>query len=261
MIPTRSALSLLVLLPAPGLAEDFVPLQGVLRALQPGDIACYAELEVNGEAHSLLADFSLCEESEALIGKPVRLAWKEAQVLAADCQGDMDCGRSDTVNLIDRMQLDPASPSCAQGEATAFQCAVGARQVAVCHSAGGRSGSWLQYRFGRPGQTPELIWPEYPADPVLSAEGRVESYAGGGASWLRFRRGDHAYVVYTGIGRWGDNGETREQSGVVVERRGEIIADLRCSGSVRSELGPEWFESVGVEAVDEAEFTIPGPSP
>lgn len=55
----------------------------------------------------------------------------------------------------------------------------------------------------------------------------------------------------------GENGATREQSGIVVEREGEAIADLRCTGPVRSLLGPEWFERVGVSADEDAEFEIP----
>lgn len=254
----RRALWVWACWPALAVAQDELPLEGILISLTPGDSACYAEIDVDGDVRNEMADFSVCEQGEAWLGERVRFSWKEANVLAADCQGDMDCGRSDTVTLIDRMMRDPEEPACAEDEQTAFQCALGSKQVAICASADAAATTgWLQYRFGRADHAPELIWPAYPGDPLLSAEGRVESYAGGGASWLRFRRGDHAYVVYTGIGRWGESGETREQSGVVVERNGKLIADLRCSGPVSSDLGPGWFERVGVEADDEAEFYIP----
>lgn len=258
-LPRLRAALLMATLPGMALAGDELPLEGVLRSLQPGDVACHVEIDTASGARSEMANFSVCEQGESWIGQRVRFAWTEANVLAADCQGDMDCGRSDTVTLIDRMMREPAEAACAPGEVTAFSCAVGGKQVAVCHSADAAAGTgWLQYRFGRPGAAAEMLWPDYPADPVLSAEGRVESYSGGGASWLRFRRSDYAYVVYTGIGRWGEDGETREQAGVVVERRGVAIADLRCTGPVTSELGPDWFERLGVEAVEEAEFIIPG---
>jgi len=239
-------------------AED-LPTQGRLIDLQAGDVACYAEIEVSGETQNLMADFPICEQA-GLVGQPVRFAWTEAQVLAADCEGDVDCGRSDTVNLIDRMMAVPASPACAEGEHTAFSCRVGTKQVAVCFVAA-EAGDWLQYRFGRPGQTPELVWPAGPTAAARAAEGRVESYSGGGSSWLRFRRGDHAYVVYTGIGRWGAGGETVERSGVVVERRGQAVAHLRCDDLPRSELGPDWFARVGVQAPDESTFEVPTESP
>lgn len=45
---------------------------------------------------------------------------------------------------------------------------------------------------------------------------------------------------------------------MIAEGHGEVIADLRCIGRVESELGPEWFERVGVPATDQAEFYLPG---
>jgi len=235
-------------------AED-MPLQGRLVSLQAGDVACYAEMEVAGEVQNLMANFQFCEQ-EGLVGKPVRLAWADAQVLAADCEGDMDCGRSDTVKIIDMIMVEPANATCAAGEATVFACKIGGKQVAVCFAAGDDA-SWLQYRFGRAGQKPEMLLPEYPLAAKLSAEGRVETYSGGGASWLRFNRGDHAYVVYTGIGRWGAKGETVKQAGVVVEKRGKQIASLYCDDAPKSKLGAKWYTRVGVRARDDSQFEIP----
>jgi hypothetical protein len=232
-------------------SADVLPTQGRLIDLQAGDVGCYAEIEVAG----------LPGPSEARGGvTPVRFAWTKAQVLAADCEGDVDCGRSDTVNLIDRMMAVPAGPACAAGEHTAFSCRVGTKQVAVCFVAA-ETGDWLQYRFGRSGQAPELVSPEGPMPAAHAAEGRVETYSGGGSSWLRFRRGDHAYVVYTGIGRWGAHGEAVERAGVIVERRGDVIASLRCDDTPRSELGPDWFAHVGVTAPDDHAFDVPTDSP
>jgi hypothetical protein len=244
---------------ASSVSADSLPTQGRLVDLQAGDVACYAEIEVAGESQILMADFPVCEQS-ALIGQPVRFAWTQAQVLAADCEGDVDCGRSDTVDLIDRMMAVPTRAACGDGEHTAFSCRIGTKQVAVCFVAA-EAGDWLQYRFGRPGQVPELVWPDGPMPAARAAEGRVETYAGGGSSWLRFRRGDHAYVVYTGVGRWGAGGETVERSGVVVERHGDVIARLNCDDLPSSELGPDWFEQLGVRASDTSEFFIPEEAP
>ena len=232
-----------------------LPRAGRLVALQAGDVACYADVEVKGEVQNLMAGFHVCEQ-EALIGKRVRLGWREASVLAADCEGDMDCGRSDTVQLIDRMIAEPASATCAASEQTAFTCRVGGKQVSVCFVAG-EEGAWLQYRFGPAGKPPEMTVPAEPTTPSRAAEGRAESYSGGGASWLRFKRGEHAYVVYTGIGRWGERGATKEQSGVVVERGGKRIASLLCDGAMRSDLGADWFERVVINASKNSEFEIP----
>ena len=255
----RIAMMVLLGAGASSVSADGLPTQGRLLDLQAGDVACYAEIEVAGESQILMADFPVCEQS-ALIGQPVRFAWTQAQVLAADCEGDVDCGRSDTVDLIDRMMAVPTRAACGDGEHTAFSCRIGTKQVAVCFVASD-TGDWLQYRFGRSDQAPELVWPEAPTPAARAAEGRVETYAGGGSSWLRFRRGDHAYVVYTGIGRWGANGAAVERSGVVVERRGEAVARLDCDDLPRSELGPDWFARVGVQARGDSAFDVPSESP
>ncbi len=236
-------------------AGENLPVQGRLVSLQAGDVACYAEVEVAGEVQSLMADFLVCEQ-EALVGKQVRWGWTEANVLAADCEGDMDCGRSDTVQLIDRMIAEPASATCAAGEKTAFACNMGGKQVAVCFATN-EAGAWAQYRFGRVGQKPEMLVPASPVAAAAAAEGRVERYSGGGASWLRFKRADHAYVVYTGIGRWGAKGETVEQAGVVVEKNGKQIASLYCDDLPKSSLDADWYSRVGVHADDESQFEIP----
>lgn len=236
-------------------AADTLPLQGRLISLQAGDVACYAEVEIAGEVQSLMAGFDICEQ-EALVGKAVRMAWTEANVLAADCEGDVDCGRSDTVQLIDRMIADPPRAACATGEQTAFSCRIGGKQVAVCFVAADE-GAWLQYRFGRSGQAPEMLVPGAPTEPSQAAEGRVETYAGGGASWLRFQLADYAYVVYTGIGRWGAHGETVDQAGVVVEKSGKQIASLYCDDAPTSELDSGWFTRIGVRADDDSAFEIP----
>jgi hypothetical protein len=63
-------------------------------------------------------------------------------------------------------------------------------------------------------------------------------------------------VVYSGIGRWGPQGETMEKQGVVVEHRGATLAHLPCTGPLVSELGPVWLEQVGISSGDE-EFEFP----
>ena len=252
----RSTISFVLLLAANSVvvAEE-LPGQGRLVALQAGDVACYADIEVKGEVQNLMAGFHVCEQ-EALIGKNVRLGWEEANVLAADCEGDMDCGRSDTVQLIDRIIAEPARAACAAGEEMTFTCLIGNKQLSVCLGAG-EEGGWLQYRFGRVGHAPELSLPSQPTAPAKAAEGRVEMYSGGGSSWLRFANGDHAYVVYTGIGRWGEGGATMSLSGVVVEERGERLASLICDDEVQSNLDAAWYTRVGVTAAENSVFEVP----
>lgn len=110
--PLRRAVHLAAVLPLvaalPALAlPPPVPSTGILRSLQNGDRACYAEVEdAKGVHRSLEAAFELCERTD-LIGRRVRLVRRTARVLAASCQGDPDCGRSDVVELIVELQPLP----------------------------------------------------------------------------------------------------------------------------------------------------------
>lgn len=87
------------------------PASAVLQALQNGDRACYVVVRVGSEEQSLEGDFDLCEggakDATALIGKPVTYTTKKAKVLAASCEGDMDCGKSDEVDLVVTLEAAP----------------------------------------------------------------------------------------------------------------------------------------------------------
>ncbi|MBX3160527.1 MAG: hypothetical protein KF773_31470 [Deltaproteobacteria bacterium] len=75
-----------------------------LKELQNGDRACYVVLDKGGEQVSLEGDFDLCpnnpHDASALIGKKVTYTTKKANVLAASCEGNVDCGKSDEVDLV-----------------------------------------------------------------------------------------------------------------------------------------------------------------
>ena len=94
------------------------------------------------------------------------------------------------------------------------------------------------------------------APSVAPASGENVPFAGGGGAWLRFKKPPFSYVVYSGIGKWGPKGETAEKQGIVVERSGKSIANIKCTGALKSELGPVWFEKVGVKSNAE-EFLFP----
>jgi hypothetical protein len=73
--------------------------------LENGDAACYVLVkQADGTERSLQGSFELCEGGEhdasALIGKQVTYTTEKENVLAAECQGDMDCGKSDEVELV-----------------------------------------------------------------------------------------------------------------------------------------------------------------
>lgn len=239
--------------------------EGVLREAVSGDVSCYLSLESDaGETFQEAAVFELCEDP-SLIGQRLKLSYSVENVLAESCQGNVDCGESDQVVLVTAARVlsgmtEPAAGSlCAPDESIAFDCAIGAKRVSVCASADASnvSGS-LQYRFGpADGSAPaELALPPHSAVPRLASRGESTAFSGGGGSWLRFYNGAYAYVVYSGIGRWGAKGETLELEGVQVERDGKAIATLPCTGPLQSALGPDWFERMGVISEGE-EFYFP----
>ncbi|WP_259720721.1 hypothetical protein [Synechococcus sp. CS-1328] len=89
----------MVALPSQAVPQP-APSTVILRGLQNGDRACYAELEDGkGVRSSAEAAFELCERTD-LIGRKVRLVRRTARVQAMSCQGDPTCSRSDVVELI-----------------------------------------------------------------------------------------------------------------------------------------------------------------
>ena len=83
-----------------------------LKELQNGDRACYVVVTTaRGEETSMEGDFDLCpnntKDASKLIGKKVTFKTKKANVLAASCQGDVDCGKSDEVDLVIEITTAP----------------------------------------------------------------------------------------------------------------------------------------------------------
>jgi len=158
-----------------------------------------------------------------------------------------------------------AGPALAQGpsslctarEDVVFACRTGTKIASVCASKdASRTAGYLQYRFGPPARTPEIVLPAAASLPGKSASGQNVAFSGGGGSWMRFRKDDYGYVAYSGIGRWGPNGETRTKQGIVVERSGKTIARLECSEAFTVLPGSDWFDKLGVRTNGE-EFDFP----
>jgi hypothetical protein len=155
----------------------------------------------------------------------------------------------------------PAESFCTPQEEVIFACRTGAKLVSVCASkdASPTKGS-VEYRFGKPDpKAPlELKLPEAPMLPPKAATGTNVPFAGGGGAWMRFRKGEYAYVAYSGIGKWGPKGETATKAGIVVERGGKAIATLRCKGGdAAGEMGPDWFGKAGIQAGPGEDFDFP----
>lgn len=76
-----------------------------LVSLTNGDRACYvATKAADGTEASIEGDFELCpgggKDASALLGKQVTYTTEKANVLAESCQGDVDCGKSDQVDMV-----------------------------------------------------------------------------------------------------------------------------------------------------------------
>jgi hypothetical protein len=244
--------------------------QGRLLSLERGDAACYVELADSvGRVHREQADFLLCDQADRLTGQWVSLAYKTARVMAASCQGDPSCTRHDVVALVSSATPRPAAGSssapavaaaswCKTGETNVFTCQAGAKRVSVCATEGAsaKQGA-LYYRFGAAaGAALELSLPAQPQSPSQAATGEAVPFAGGGGAWLRFTQGQYAYVVYSGIGRWGRQGAIETRQGVSVERQGKPVATLACAKPSVDELGPDTFQRLGI-APDAQGFVFP----
>lgn len=240
---------------------------GTITAMNAGDVACYLTLKDDaGGRFEEMARFEICEQ-RALLNKRVTLTYVQQKVMSPDCQGDPACKKTRTVALVGAVKpLAGAAPSaaaptsfCTAAEHVVFSCRTGAKMVSVCASPDAGPGrGYLQYRFGKPdaADTLELTLPETKVVPAKAANGGSESYSGGGGAWLRFSKGGLAYTVYSGIGNWGPKGEKRIKEGLLVERAGKQVANLVCNGKLTSQLGPDWFEKVGVTRGNQ-EFFFP----
>ncbi|MGN6182380.1 MAG: hypothetical protein ACTHQM_01860 [Thermoanaerobaculia bacterium] len=219
---------------------------GIVRDVQSGDVACYLTLtDAQGREFTELAGFEICE-MPSLIGKRVTLTYTLGKVMADECQGDPECTKSRTVALVSAVKVQPQTSFCTASENTIFSCATGTKLVSVCESKRGG----VQYRFGKPDAPLELKIND------SKATGASIAFSGGGGTWLRFHNGAYSYVVYTGVGKWGPRGETREKSGIAVEHNGAPVRYLPCTGNIQSELGPDWLDRVGIESGDE-DFEFP----
>jgi hypothetical protein len=144
-----------------------------------------------------------------------------------------------------------ADTHCTAQERVIFSCSIGKKIVSVCASRQlTPSSGYMQYRFGRKDAL-ELALPDPPAHPRKVVKAGTLMFSGGGGAYLRFMRGQYSYVVYTAIGRgWG------EKEGVVVEKNGEVSANLSCKSAATSELGPDLYKEAGLPE-DAQGFDLP----
>ena len=254
---------------------------GTVTATNSGDVACYLTLKDDrGVVFEEMAEFDICSQKPPIKGKRVALAYTPQKVMSDECQGDLNCKKTRTVVLVSAARIieagsgpsstksdnkSEAKPTarptsfCTPAETVVFACRTGAKMASVCASRdAGPTKGYLQYRFGKlDGSEPlEQILPESQVAPGKAATGESVPFSGGGGAWLRFRKGQFAYTVYTGIGNWGPKGEKRTKAGLHVEHAGKPLATLKCQEEPISLLGPDWFEKAGVKSNNE-DFDFP----
>lgn len=145
----------------------------------------------------------------------------------------------------------PVASHCTAEESTLFACSTGRKLLSVCATADlARDSGVVQYRFGRPGRD-AFVLPMVEADwRAVTRAGRL-MISGGGGAYLAFSNPPYRYIVYTAIGSGWDS-----KAGVVVEKHGRRIANLRCVDQATSALGPDLFERAGI-VEDPQGFELP----
>jgi hypothetical protein len=143
---------------------------------------------------------------------------------------------------------------CFVDEVIVFSChSTNGNTISLCSSPTlTASEGYLQYRFGVLGKIPELVHPKRPEHPKAHFISGTVPHSGGGASYLKFSKGNYFYTVFTGIGKdW-------KKEGVVVKKAGKQITYVACDGPLISEIGPVLFEKLGLQKDPlELDFDVP----
>jgi outer membrane biosynthesis protein TonB len=118
---------------------------------------------------------------------------------------------------------------CKSGEATAFACSTGKKDVALCATGNAQSGGvQMAYRIAPSGQaSPEMVYPEQPTAARLIFKGGSQSLTGDKSmAFVSFDKGAYRYVIYSA------EGKALDKAGVAVEQEGKRIANLACATAV-----------------------------
>lgn len=119
---------------------------------------------------------------------------------------------------------------CAGDEPALFSCRVRSGKIAsVCGAAGADGERFAQYRYGRPGAAPELVFPASASDGKIAFASTP--YSGGGEGQLMFERGGVRYIVYSRTIRTRFDGEGNDpvnEDGVAVMRGERMVSRLAC---------------------------------
>lgn len=146
-------------------------------------------------------------------------------------------------SMLASMAHAESAPSwCANNEYTAFNCRIGHKVVSVCASAHlSQEHGYVQYRFGQPGRSMELAYPDMSAKPdTVFRLARTAMRHGPGATnpayTLRFANEGVRYEVFS------DNNPGDVGGAVIVDTVAKPMASyLACdTGTVDSRLESLW---------------------
>ncbi|MCJ7546559.1 MAG: hypothetical protein MUP30_07010 [Deltaproteobacteria bacterium] len=145
-----------------------------------------------------------------------------------------------------------ADSHCLPEEETVFSCAAGNKVISICASKDiSTTSGYMQYRFGALNAV-EITIPETKEHPKKNVEAGTFSTANGGRTGhIRFKKGEYGYVIYWSRVRgayFADGTRNWERrQGVVVEYKGEKIANIKCQLPSKEEPDDEYlFSSVGL---------------
>lgn len=117
---------------------------------------------------------------------------------------------------------------CNASEKIIFSCAIAKKIVSLCSTPTltAKSGQ-LTYRFGIPGNVPDLEFSNNDSGPALSFTSYFESWAKGSFSSISFKRGEYSYTLYNRMAAF-ESDDRSNGGGVQVFRKGNQAADLWC---------------------------------
>lgn len=120
---------------------------------------------------------------------------------------------------------------CEPGEKVVFSCSVSKKTVSLCSTPelSATSGR-ITYRFGVPGQEPELTYPSEQLAPSAAFSTGFQSWAKGSYSAVQFKRGEYVYTVYNRRAAFEEHARSNG-GGVLVKHQGKQITDLWCENN------------------------------
>lgn len=146
---------------------------------------------------------------------------------------------------------------CKAEELVVFSCPTGARTASICASKDvSKNGGYMQYRYGRQDKV-DLAYPALGAKPSDVFTAGTMMFSGGGGALLRFNRHRFSYTIFSAIGNWRRAGGKAKVGGVAIEKDGKQFANFPCRADPIGEMGPYFFDKLGLKHSYPADFDIP----